>query len=340
MNSLSKSGKKAKQLVWASIDSTSIRYLLAYVFQLVRTQGGNNSGGRYPALRELKAMVQTPAVKRRLSNVLLDASSIQRIADSFPSLQLADQASSAPSEPRTPSTPLMDTTPAESVTEANSAPSEPKPSSTPMMDTTPLECVAKSRTLAAHFSVGSSPEKATADPYMTELVGCASQAVCSASPLKLGSTGPPFLAQALETSQVALSSHCGRHAGLNADVGGSKLPTGSSMKSVKKPVARKRPAAAPSEPMVESTQLAASSEPMLELATVEPLSEPPIDACGKLISIGLDLGLEGWMLPSESATGTKSWVISEWPGKPLGMKRPTIQVGELRQSLRCVQWWM
>lgn len=72
--SLSKTTKKRKQKSWASIDAVTTRWILQYIFSAVRTQGGNQNA-RYATLSELKALVNSPAAKRR---------SLERDVDSKP----------------------------------------------------------------------------------------------------------------------------------------------------------------------------------------------------------------------------------------------------------------
>ncbi len=68
---LSKCKYKKQQRQWAVIDAVSVRYMLLYIFTLVRTQGGS-TGAKYTALSILKSYVQTPAVQRRQSKDALE----------------------------------------------------------------------------------------------------------------------------------------------------------------------------------------------------------------------------------------------------------------------------
>ena len=70
-SSLSKTSTKKRQKAWTCPDAVAIRYCLTYIFDLVRTQGGS-TGARYPALAQLKEMVQTDATIRASSRSSLD----------------------------------------------------------------------------------------------------------------------------------------------------------------------------------------------------------------------------------------------------------------------------
>ncbi len=59
-------------------DAVSIRYMLCYIFNLVRTQYGNAGSARYHSLAVLKSYVSTAAVKRRNSRDAVDLSAKKR----------------------------------------------------------------------------------------------------------------------------------------------------------------------------------------------------------------------------------------------------------------------
>jgi hypothetical protein len=61
---LSKSTTKKGKRMWAAVDAGSIRYLITYIFTLVRTQRGSTSS-RCPVIAEMKALVQTSSVHRK-----------------------------------------------------------------------------------------------------------------------------------------------------------------------------------------------------------------------------------------------------------------------------------
>jgi hypothetical protein len=70
-HSLSKSNKTKQRKTWAAVDSVNVRRMLSYVFMMVRTQKGNVNA-RYPALGELKALVRSPSVMRRSTDLATD----------------------------------------------------------------------------------------------------------------------------------------------------------------------------------------------------------------------------------------------------------------------------
>lgn len=61
---LSKAKTRKQQKEWAVLDAAAIRWMLAYIFTLVRTQGGNPTA-RYETLTELKSMVRSQSALRR-----------------------------------------------------------------------------------------------------------------------------------------------------------------------------------------------------------------------------------------------------------------------------------
>ena len=60
---LSKATTKGAQKRWAEHDSVSIRYMLTYIFNSVRTSGGKSSA-RNPTICRLRSFVRTDAVMR------------------------------------------------------------------------------------------------------------------------------------------------------------------------------------------------------------------------------------------------------------------------------------
>ena len=140
------------------------RRMLTYVFSLVRTQKGCTAA-KYSSLGELKALVQSPSVARWATERSEDFSSIQRIANSFPALQLS--ATSATSSSMPPPPPAR-------------TPTAPPP--VELSDTACTET--RQRKLQVSLSVHSSTsepfEPAARDPYLTCVVEMGEAAPCTA----------------------------------------------------------------------------------------------------------------------------------------------------------------